>query len=77
MKKMRIENPEMREALTSIKEMFGYGFKFVSICIAIPARLMLAISGWMDGVAWKLTDRHDYSVTPVTRDDIVKEITDV
>lgn len=77
MKKMRIENPEMREALTSVKEMFGYGFKFVSICIAIPARLMLAISNWMDGVAWKLTDRHDYSVAPVARDDIVNEITDV
>ena len=77
MKKMRIENPEMREALVSIKEMFGYGFKFVSICIAIPARLMLAISDWMDGVAWKLTDRNVCSATPINGDDIVNEITDV
>lgn len=80
MKKMKIKNEEVNEIVNGLKAAGAAGIEFIAIIIAIPAKIVLALAKWMDGVAQKLARSADNEVvTRVSpeRDDILTEIADV
>lgn len=80
MKKMKVKNQEVNEIMNGLKAAGAAAIEFVAIVIAIPARIVLALAKWMDGVAQKLARNADNEVVTRAnpeRDDILAEITDV
>ena len=80
MKKMNIKNREVNEIMSALKTAAAAAIGFVALIIGIPAKIVLAMSGWMIDVATKMVDGEDEKalvrVDP-ERDDILVEIADV
>lgn len=80
MKKMKVKNQEVNEIVKALKAAGAAAIEFVAIVIAIPARIVLALAKWMDGMAQKLARTATNEVitkVDTERDDILAEITDV
>lgn len=80
MKKMKIKNQEVNEIAKALKIAAAAGIEFVVVVIAIPARIVLVLAKWMDGVAQKLAGGSTHEVVTRVdpeREDILAEIADV
>lgn len=79
MKKMKIQSKETKELVMALKMAAACAVEFTAIVIAIPAKIVLGISGCMAKAATKLAGnpRETTKQGGMTDEEIITEIADV
>lgn len=78
MKKMKNRNKETHELIMALRLATACAIEFVAIVIAIPAKIVLGISGVMAKIATKLAgNKSEVVQRSMTDEEVIAEISDV